>query len=506
MKRIIAVTSMLLILSTLLLCGCQQSPDQSAVVSKNDGSFQAGVIQPATDISPGETFEWQIQYSELFSSTDGTVEFALSIDQNAIRSVVPVVEVVPHYFTEADAERISRVLFGTDATFYEEIPRYAPVQDVMSRGEIEEIIQLLTQYTNSETLRSLVGTAVSANELKALIVHYTELCGAMSDEDRRTLAKWTFYPDDHYRFSPEQIEEMGRDLSNSNSEIAVRTTIDGVPYTIRYTIRDKADFKLSHLSVYSDPHIDISNLLKFHFEKQLLCTEKPTEEQIEAIRKKAQNMLSQMEIGEWLVDQVNVETAQRGDNTTYRVRVTAVPVIQGVPAVRRPQLDNLKSKEAYASNYYMTDVYFDFAADGKLYRFDMLSPIDVKEVLNENVATLSIDELIDIAKRQLSLSDYQAYGLSGETLQMDEQSVGEKFVCKVNLCEMEYGMTRVKVPDTDASYYYVPALVLYGSVDYCGAESGQIYASSGESFASSRVIPLLALNAVDGSVIEMTNG
>ena len=505
MKRRNAVSSLLLI-ATLLLCGCQQSPNQSVVVSKNDGSFHAGVIQSAADINPGEIFEWQIQYSELFASTDGTVEFALSIDQNAVRSAVPVVEVVPHYFTEADAERISRVLFGADATFYEEIPRLAPEQDVMSRGEIEDIIQLLAQYTNSDTLHSLVGTAVSVDELKALILHYTEMCEMMPDEDRRTRAKWTFCPADHYTYSAAQIEEKNRDVSNSNSEIAVRTTVDGVPYTIRYTIRDKADFKLSHLSVYPNSHIDSSNLLKFHYETQLLCTEKPTEEQIEAIRKKAQSMLDQMEVGEWLVDQVNVEAAQRGAHTTYRVRVTAVPVIQDIPAVRRPQLDNLKSEEAYASNYYMTDVYFDFSADGKLYRFDMLSPIDVKEVLNENVATLSIDELLDVAKKQLSLSDYQAYGLSGEALQMDEQSVGEKFVCKVNLCEMEYGMTRVKVPDTDASYYYVPALVLYGSVDYCGAESGQIYASSGESFASSRVIPLLALNAVDGSVIEMTNG
>ena len=78
--------------------------------------------------------------------------------------------------------------------------------------------------------------------------------------------------------------------------------------------------------------------------------------------------------------------------------------------------------------------------------------------------------------------------------------------CKVDICQLEYGLIRVKVPNTDESYYYVPGMILYGTIDYWGEASGNILASSGDPILSnSRIVPLVALNAVDGSFIELSN-
>ncbi len=210
-------------------------------------------------------------------------------------------------------------------------------------------------------------------------------------------------------------------------------------------------------------------------------------------------------MGQWQVDQCYLVTDDRAEELSYKIYVTAVPLIEGVPAIRRPQFENLKSDNSYASNYYLTDAMLVFSADGKLVDLTMYSPIDVKEVLNDNVATMTMDEVVQRAKEHLSLSDKEACGLEGELLDVLERGAGEDFVCKIDLCKMEYGMFRVKVPNTDESYYYVPGALFYGTIDYCGTESGEIYYSSGTDFGDDRIIPLLALNAVDGSVITLTN-
>ena len=62
-----------------------------------------------------------------------------------------------------------------------------------------------------------------------------------------------------------------------------------------------------------------------------------------------------------------------------------------------------------------------------------------------------------------------------------------------------YGLLREKVPDSDDSFYYLPGIILYGSVENVGVESNQLYYQSTEPF------PIIALNAVDGSVVAFTN-
>ena len=75
---------------------------------------------------------------------------------------------------------------------------------------------------------------------------------------------------------------------------------------------------------------------------------------------------------------------------------------------------------------------------------------------------------------------------------------------KMNLSvvtEIDYNLTRVKAPNTDDSYYYVPAIVLYGTVEYHGKKSGIVQ----EIDSDFEPYTLLILNAVDGSVIETGN-
>lgn len=499
-----------LIMIAFLLCGCQANPLHEAIKNKNDGSFDAAVIQsassPVTPLDPNSN--QSLVYSDVFFSTDGSVEFSLNIAESVRTSQVPVVEVIPHYLTEEDAKRIANVLFE-GGTFYEMQPAF----DVeYSKADIQEAIHRWTPYTSVEKLAELYGPEDTqfleemSDSVKTAIQIFTELSENASTENFHKLCKWTFQPDSYYEHATSNLQ--GEDLSQDNERIAARVTVDDTPYYIGFSKRDQADYKLNYICAYPHSYNSPMGLDSRIFRSQLCRTEEPTDTRMEALKTKAQELLDRMELGDWIVDTCTVQKEEIGEYVEYIVKVSAVPVFNDMPAIRRPQLSNLKSKETFASNYYLTDANFSFSANGDLVKFEMYSPVEIKEILNENVAMLSIDELMEKAVNHLSLSDYQAYGVGGQYLQESEEAAGEKYICKVDVCDLDVGMIRVKVPNTDESYYYVPGILLSGTIDYYGKDSGKLYESSGVtiySASSGRTVPLVAFNAIDGSIIELQN-
>lgn len=134
------------------------------------------------------------------------------------------------------------------------------------------------------------------------------------------------------------------------------------------------------------------------------------------------------------------------------------------------------------------------------------SPVDVVGVVNENVAVMDMSTLMERAAEHLMLSDYQAYGLSGQLLESYIESDGEDLVCNIDLSEMDYGLIRLKATNSEENYYFVPEIILSGSVEYCGKETGATYYFGGEPFEEEYIIPLIALNAIDGSIINLNQG
>ena len=498
-KKWVGIMSFILCIA--VLTACASNPEKEIVTSKNDGSFDANVVQSATESNASDTTQ-TVSYNEEFSSTDGSVQFALNINEAVVTSNMPVVEVVPHYLTGEDAKRVAEVLFG-DAEFYEQQPAMA---SVYSKNQIQEMIAQWTRYTNMEFMTELYGdadrAASEAEIAKLFIEKYSAIYETAPESDPRTICQWTFKPDTYYFYSAEEVAEM--DTSEDNDNINVEVFTDGIEYTYTVSTRNRDDFKINNISVRLGAGDGPSTTETDEYQAQLCRTAKPTDAQMDAAKAKAADMLAQMQLGDWLVDDCYVQTTYYGDTPEYVVCVSAVPVINGVPAFRRTQIGNLRSSATYASSYYLTDAQFQFSANSDLISFNMYSSIDVAEVLNENVAILSIDELIEKAKNQLSLSDSGAYTISSEILEMYEKNYGEEVICQINISEMAYGLTRVKAPDTDDSYYYVPALMLSGSIEYFGKETGTLY-DSYEIYTGEPTCPLVCLNAVDGSVIELQN-
>lgn len=471
------------------LCACQKQPSEKIVSSKNHGKENYTNSAPINE--QGNTDEAvSVNYEEILFSTDKSVEFVFNINDTIPVTKMPVVRIAPDFLTEDDAKRVAQVLFG-NADFYEAEPMFAPVY---SKDEIQEKIRRWSPFTNAQTIQELYGQPMDhvVEIVQRFIEEYTLQYEQAPSQSPHKPCEWKYRKTSDYRYSDEQICEEQIDTSADNDEITASVRVNNIEYQYNVATRNKEDYKLNYISAYPHTGISPNGIDSLIINSQLCRTEKPTAEDVSYAVNLVDTWLKDMELGEWSIDQCNVKTTYYGDVAEYVICISAVPVIQGTPTIRYPQLDNLKSENIYASNYYYTDAYFEFSANGDLMLFRMYSPIEIKEVVNENVAMLSIDDLLAKAKSYLELSDLYAYGIGPEI-----ERLKDKMGCKVEISNLDIGLTRIKVQDSD-DYYYVPSIMLKGNVEYYDKKSTEIL------FAADNVT-LLVLNAVDGSIITTVN-
>ena len=476
MKRLSYTLALMLCFSTLAACAA--SPNQGAVTGKNDGVFEANVTKEAS-----APVDEKIQFSEVFTSTDGTAEYNVNLNDAVTSGTLPVVEVVPHFLTGEEVQHICEVLFG-DADFRE---NQHESKAEYSKSQLQEKIDFLTKLASEDAITELYGylDEEALNDVKNTIHRYTVQMETAPKENPMAPCDWTFKNESNYF-----------EYTNGNQLIYATVEHNEVNYNIYALTRDKNDYKQNRITI---------NLATQWYEQSAvmasLCrTEKPTEEQLHALEMKAQETLNQMGLGQWQVCEAKIETTYAGDIPEYVVSVDAAPVLNGVSAIYGQRIISMTGNDVNASNYFISAAGFRFSVNGDLISFSLDSPIDVVAVINGSVATLPVEELLGRAKSHLSL-----YGAAAELgipgfLQMHQEHEGELFESRVDICDMKYGLARVKVPDEDFHYYYIPVVVIYGSVEYYGKESGTLHMSSGD--YGDKVQPLVWINAVDGSIIE----
>lgn len=510
-KKWVSIVSFILCFT--ILTACAANPEQEVVISKNDGSFDVNVVQTATQ--PADQVEittQNVSFTDSFTSTDGSVYFSLNINEDIVSGAMPVVTVSPHLLSGDDVQRIATALFG-DAVFYEQGPY---LDEQFSKSELQRKLNLHMPYTNGENLIALFGAErytpdylnTTTDVVKKFVEEWTAAYENAPEENPYGPCQWTFKNSAHYFYSEEEIAERGTsELSEGEEEICARVLIDGIPYGLSATRRDGGAYKINRINVRITSGASPMDIEHGLFMAEL-CSVKPTDEQVMSAQQKASQILSQMGMGEWYIDECYVEIQSKEllmlAKDQYIIHVNAVPVINGVPAIRRPQLSNMKNDNVYTSKYALTDAQFQFSANGDLIAFDLDGAIDITETVNTNVATLSMDELMERVQNHITLSDSGAYSVAMETIESMEQDFGEEIVCNIDITQLEYGLTRVKVPDTDDCFYYLPAILLSGTINYCGVDTGMVYFSSDE-MDNGPIIPLVCMNAVDGSIILIDN-
>lgn len=431
-----------------------------------------------------------------FFSTDRTVEFRFDLDEIVTDANMPIIKVTPHMLTGEDVKRVTEVLFGDGP--YHELDSF--LEPVVSKKEIQEKLSRWTQYANDASLRNLYGESnYDIDLVRQFISQYTEKYETAPANAAFQQTQWQFQNGSRYWITEQDQKTM--DTSSFNDEIVLSIPKNNINYLLIAATRNKQTSKLNNIAVSpygGESPDDIDTRIYY---TQLCRTEKPSPDQIENAKQLALSMLDEMDLGEWTIDQCYVSSSFYQHKDEYVINVNAVPTFNGAAAARQDQFPGLSSDEASrAFHYYLTDAHFAFSADGKIVEFALDSPVDMQEVVNDNVAVLEFDELLQRAKDHLKRTDYYEYGFGSV---IDDVKKEEDLTCIVTINQLEYNLLRVKDPDSFDSYYYVPGLVLSGTTEYYGKDTGDLYythINPNNKDQNSRT--LLVLNAVDGTVVR----
>ena len=481
-KRLFAV----LALGAFLLSGCQAAPEEQSVVSKNDGSFKSALTSTQ---AAEETMPSHVQLAENFASTDGSVQFHMNIDQTLITGNMPVVEVVPSSITSEDMQRVAKALLG-DVEFYEREPSSNPQY---SKSQYQEMITRLAPYSTLDAVTELVGIGKAEDTLesvKATIAWITEAMETAPEENPHVRCDWALKKERFYNDSEWDIS--GRPLAEDNDWLVATAQKKGIGYKYMVVVRDQDDYKLNRFSLQlGGASVDTYTDRLIYWSK--LCrTEEPTKQQIQDVHSRVIELLEKIDLGDWQIADTQVELYGTTADPEYMLRIYAVPMFNNIPAVFGQK--NITKSDDYTGAYVLTEANFLMSANGDLIEMQLDSPIEIKSVINENVATLPFSQLVERAQQHLSLSDAEAFGLSVAIL---EEQFEEKVICHVDITHMKYGLGRVMIENTTDRYYYVPVLMLRGNVEYRGENTGTVYYSN----TYHGLDNLLCINAVDGSII-----
>lgn len=481
---------LIIIAMLLLLVGCQSAPSENVVVSKNDGVFDISAVQSDTkNHDEGETFN--VSYSNTFYSTDESVTYHLEIDQTLISNNMPIVKVSPYYLTSSDAKRVATAFFS-DAVFYEAEPE---LKQYYSKQEIQEKLHRWSKYSNNNALEDLYGEPMGDSYqeiIKKFIKDYTVKLETAPEENPHEPCRWEMRKESVYFLREEELYKA--DTTEDSEAVSAQFDANGIPYCFTATTRNKNDYKVNMLSCYIYDGICPRNLDERIFAANLCRTEAPSQDQLEKIKAHTEQLLAMFDLGQWRINECYVSDKNYGDHVEYMVCINAVPVLNEVSAIRCEQITALRNQEGYAPNHYLTDAEFIFSPNGELISFSLFTPLTVEETVNANVKVMDMQELLYRAESHLKHTDsYNFY--FGQFLGYFD----EKIHCNVYVSEVEYGLTRIRIQDTEDAYYYVPAIMLKGNIEYIGEETNQTF------YISEKPEILVTINAIDGTVINSTN-
>jgi len=410
------------------------------------------------------------------TSKNGVIEFNINIDEEISGEPVPMLEVMPYFLTEEDVKRVAYILFP-DGEFYEAEPA---LEASYSKEEIQEKIDRWSQYSTGDALLKLFPYRPEQpkyhDEIAKNVCSFIEKYSVMYEDaplaNPHKLCGWHFQ----------------KDTSSGNNNIDADIKIGDVHYRFSASVRNQDDYLISNIHAYLYDGVGPAMIDEHIFRTWLCRTAEPTEAQIAAVKQKAETMLQQMQLGNWLIDECFVEIKEINEYKDYIIHVNAVPVLNGIPALRKAQLTNLKSEESGAARYYYTDVQFEFSANGDLVRFEMKSPLAIQREITTGF-TLEIEKQFETAKAYLSQRDFHFYSM-GFAFDHLNEAVG----CIVDVNGLEYNLTRINGENPLESYFYVPGIKLTGDVRYYGIESGQIYLER-------KNLTLAIIDAESGSVV-----
>lgn len=443
----------------LALTGCAENPTEDIVVNKNEGKLEQaiqGENKKDSDVSVPE------KYTDQFQADGEKIEVSVDASVTGLEENKPVVRVKPHVITEEEAKQWADVLFE-GATAYEPGEK--------SKTEIEDrILQLKERISDQDKLLEDYGSQEEADrikkELEEEIKEYEKQYASASDADEKIPCTWEFHPYGYYDDLPMPTSgDANYEGLDKTSQLIAQATVNGHQAMVEVDNREESDYRLNtQWFLYED-------------EQEWVKEETGTLSKEEAV-KQADEIKNQLGMENWKYAEYKTSEAESIQN----IMVTYTPSYENITAFQGPLID-LKSEDLYAANYYYSSLSIGFE-NGVLTSVELISPMDVVQIENENVETMDFEEIYQTFKKQA-----QAQFTESAFLDSDATETG---TIQIEISEITEGLFRIKEKSNTEDFLMVPAWSFSGTLRVDGDDWGK------QEF--------LMINGIDGSVINTSLG
>lgn len=113
---------------------------------------------------------------------------------------------------------------------------------------------------------------------------------------------------------------------------------------------------------------------------------------------------------------------------------------------------------------------------------------------------MGIDEIMTAAQDLLEKQSYSDLGMSGSLFETTEEAQSANIWCKVNICELKYGLLLTQHPNHAGKMQFVPAVILNAEIEYAADEAGTDFIP-GEAIFGVPFRRVLAISAIDGTEV-----
>ena len=443
----------------LALTGCAENPTEDIVVNKNEGKLEQAIQGENKKDSDASVPE---KYTDQFQADGEKIEVSVDASVTGLEENKPVVRVKPHVITEEEAKQWADVLFE-GATAYEPGEK--------SKTEIEDrILQLKERISDQDKLLEDYGSQEEADrikkELEEEIKEYEKQYASASDADEKIPCTWEFHPYGYYDDLPMPTSgDANYEGLDKTSQLIAQATVNGHQAMVEVDNREESDYRLNtQWFLYED-------------EQEWVKEETGTLSKEEAV-KQADEIKNQLGMENWKYAEYKTSEAESIQN----IMVTYTPSYENITAFQGPLID-LKSEDLYAANYYYSSLSIGFE-NGVLTSVELISPMDVVQIENENVETMDFEEIYQTFKKQA-----QAQFTESACLDSDATETG---TIQIEISEITEGLFRIKEKSNTEDFLMVPAWSFSGTLRVDGDDWGK------QEF--------LMINGIDGSVINTSLG
>ena len=544
MKKI----TVLLIIAAILLAACQRTPEEEAV---NRRSYEKLL---AVNKDAGKV-EFPDSFSDEFVSKDKKVN--VIFDAKIIAPDVkkyPVIQIKPRPVTDELMQIMVDEFMGGETGYYPE--------GYMTKSEIED--RLLGYYAklNNQTLikeeydKNMPGADIDydavTEAVKNRIAEYTAMLENAPEEKENVPSHYDLRPFEFYITDDHNFRET--ELAMTQEELDFRA---GSPEENLYLVSDRQigndhmrfivyqelptlpgqphNFGL-HSAEYYGLHIIRARNDYLELIEKPLCSASPTNTSREGVENfdvpypnltislEEAEQLAQKTLGDLGTDDFNLvysrvekanfspeESAEyfgkAAEDDSFSMKelrekqpdkfyfLTFRPEYYGIPLI---YANNRYSQEQITYLPYTFEEIKMRVSNDVIAEFKWSNPMDVSNVLNENAKLLPFDEIAKLAVNHMKLK-YNMITVASlpEDFPSYEEELAKYLSAEIIISEIRLGLGGVPAYNSPGEYMLIPMWSFYGSVAIERQDrQGQQY--------EDLLMPLLSINAVDGSVIDQS--